>query len=152
MKIYNFFVLSSNFCCIQKKWLQFTPYISDILRKSYFEMSQEKLKNVHYFETYSKFKETLEFCLFGNIFVNNWLKYSVLEILNAEFCHLPFYCIGKKCILRYFINYELLGDWLKTSVQRLLQGMNMMKRKYSLFYLHVTKTGWWSLIVLLKCY
>ena len=65
LKFYNFFVLSSDFCCIQEKWLQFTCYITEILRESHFEMSQVKLKNVHYFKCYSKFKKALNFCFFS---------------------------------------------------------------------------------------
>ena len=67
LRFYNFFVLSSDFCCIQEKIIiQFTCYITDILRKSPFKMSQEKLKNIHYFESYSKSKKALNFCFFSN--------------------------------------------------------------------------------------
>ena len=38
LKFYNFFVLSSHFDRIKKKSLQFPCYITDILRKSNFEM------------------------------------------------------------------------------------------------------------------
>ena len=36
----------------KKKLLQFTCYITDILRKSNFEMSQEKLKKKFYFKLF----------------------------------------------------------------------------------------------------
>ena len=49
---FYFFVLSLDFGCIKKKLLQFTCYITDILRKSHFEMSQEKLKNINYFKNF----------------------------------------------------------------------------------------------------
>ena len=63
LKFYNFFVLSSDFGCIQEKMITiFTYYITVILRKSHFEMSQEKLINIHYFKSYSKFKKVLNFC------------------------------------------------------------------------------------------
>ena len=54
-------------------------------------MSQEKLKNIHYLKSYSKFKKASNFCFFGNIFVNNELKNVVLGLLNEEFCYLPCY-------------------------------------------------------------
>ena len=54
-------------------------------------MSQEKLKYIHYFKSYSKFKKALNFCFFGNIFLNNGLKHFVLGSLNAEFCYLRWY-------------------------------------------------------------
>ena len=79
----------------KKKWLQFTCYITDIIRKSHFEMSQEKFKNIHYFKSYSKFKEASNFFFFGNIFVNNVLKDFVLGSINAEFCYLPCYSMKK---------------------------------------------------------
>ena len=44
LKLYNFFVMSSEFGYIHEKLLQFTCYITD-LRKSHFEMSQENLKH-----------------------------------------------------------------------------------------------------------
>ena len=47
-------------------------------------MSQEKLKNIHYFVSYSKFKETWNFCFFGNIFVNNGLKHFVFGLVNLH--------------------------------------------------------------------
>ena len=62
----------------KKKWQQFTSYINKILRKPHFEISQEKLKNIHYFKSYSKFKKALNFFCFGNIFVDNGLKNFVL--------------------------------------------------------------------------
>ena len=54
-------------------------------------MSQIKLKNVHYYKIYSKFKKALNFCFCSNIFVDNGLKNFVLGSLNAEFCYLPCY-------------------------------------------------------------
>ena len=48
----------------KKKGLQFTCYITDILRKSLFEMSQEELININYFKSYSKLKKALNFCSF----------------------------------------------------------------------------------------
>ena len=99
LKFYNFFVLSLDFgCAFKKKLLQFTCYITDILHESHFEMSREKLKNIHYFKSYSKFKKALNFPFFGNIFLNNSLKHFVLGLLNAKFCYLPYY------FNRYFIN------------------------------------------------
>ena len=46
-------------------------FITDILRISHFEMSQEKLRNIHYFKSYSEFRKALKVGFFGNIFVNN---------------------------------------------------------------------------------
>ena len=79
----------------KEKLLQFICYITDILRKSYFEMSQEKSKNIHYFKSYSKLKEALNLCFFDNIFVNNGLKHFVWGSLNAELCCLPCYSKAK---------------------------------------------------------
>ena len=58
-------------------------------------MSQEKLKNIHYFKSYSKFEKALNFCLLDNIFVNNGLKHFILGSFNAEFCYLPSYPMEK---------------------------------------------------------
>ena len=66
------------------------------------------------------FKKFWIFAFFGNIYVNNGLKHFVLGSLNAEFCYLPYYYIRKKLIVRYFINYKLLCECLKTSAWRLL--------------------------------
>ena len=60
----NLYALSTDFGCIKKKWLQFSCYITDILRKFHFKMSKEKLKNIHYFKSYSKFKKPLNFHFF----------------------------------------------------------------------------------------
>ena len=54
-----------------KKLLQFTFNITDILRKSGFENSQENLKNIHYFKSYTKFEKALNFTFFDNISINN---------------------------------------------------------------------------------
>ena len=79
----------------KKKWLQFPCYVTDILRKSFFEMRHEKLKNIHYSKSYWKFKKASNFCFFVNIFVNNGLKHFVLGSINSEFCCLPFYFKAK---------------------------------------------------------
>ena len=50
---------------ILEKWFL---KIIKILRKSYLEMSQEKLKNIHYFKRYSKFKKALNFCILWQYF------------------------------------------------------------------------------------
>ena len=60
-----------------------------LLRKSYFELSQKMLKNINYFKIYLKFKKALNFCFFGNVFVNNGLNHVILR---------------GKSIVRYFIN------------------------------------------------
>ena len=62
LKFCNFVVLSSNCGTIQGKMITAYLYVSGILCKSNFKMSQVKLKYIHYSESYTKFKKSLKFC------------------------------------------------------------------------------------------
>ena len=97
MKFYSFFVLSSDFGCIQEKiitiyllhnWHSTLNLILKWVKKSW------KLFIIS--RVIQNLKKPWNFSVFRNIFVNNILKHFVLGLLNAEFCYLP--CYSRKKI------------------------------------------------------
>ena len=96
MKFYNFFVLSSDFGCIQEKndynllLTLFTFYVNLNLK-----WVTKSLKVFIILRVIKNFKKIWIFAFFGNIFVNYGLKHSVLGPFNAEFCYLPYYYEGE---------------------------------------------------------